>query len=192
MEESFDDFLKKQKKVFGNRIHKINKSYNTISGFKYYRSIKPNDKSFIISDKQYLSIIRQMNILMADYLIKNKSVSLPCGFGKLEIIKYETTSWIDKNGKFGTNKTIDIGKTLKLWYDDEDARENKTIVRYDDDFIFRIKYPTWWRKYKYSKYFSFQFNRGLRQKLKLAIQNGDYDTYKLIPYKQWVKQNGPT
>ena len=189
MKESFEEFLKRSKNVSGNRTHKITGSQNTISGFYYYRKIRPKESQFVLKDIEYLSIIREMNNLMADSLIKNKSVKLPSGFGKLEIIKVEPISWIDKDNNFKTNRMIDMNSTFKLWYDDKEARENKTIVRYDDDFIFRIKYSTRGRLYKYNKYFSIQFNRELRQKLTAVIRIGNYDTYLKIPHKQWVKQN---
>lgn len=191
MKESFEEFLKRSKNVSGNRTHKITGSQNTISGFSYYRKIRPRESQFVLKDKEYLSIIREMNKLMADSLIENKSLKLPSGFGKLEIVKVEPVSWIDKNGKFKTSRMIDMHSTFKLWYEDEDSRENKTIVRYDGDFIFRIKYIARGRTYKYNKYFSIQFNRELRKKLTTAIRAGNYDTYLKIPYKQWVKQNEP-
>lgn len=92
MEQTFDEYLKEAKCVKSNRIHKITGSQNTISGFYYYRNIRPNEKLFVLKDKEYLSIIREMNNLIADSLIKNKSVRLPSGFGKIQIIKYETKS----------------------------------------------------------------------------------------------------
>lgn len=64
-------------------------------------------------------------------------------------------------------------------------------MRYDDEFIFRIKYPQYGRMYKYNGYYSIKFNRQLQQKLKLAIQAGNYDTYLKQPYNAWLKQNGP-
>lgn len=190
MDKPFEDFLKEVKNVSGNRKHKITGSQNTISGFSYYRKIRPKEKEFTLLDKQYLSIIREMNIMVADYLIENKSIRLPSGFGKLEVVKYETKSWIDEDGKFISSKIIDIHNTFKLWYEDEESRINRTIVRYDNEFIFRIKYPMKGRLYKYSGYFSIQFNRNLKHKLMSTIKTGNYDTY-LNPSKNaWLKQNG--
>ena len=85
-----------------------------------------------------------------------------------------------------------MNSTLKLWHEDEESRINKTLVRHDDEFIFRIKYPQHGRMYKYNGYFSIRFNRQLRQKLKLAIQTGNYDTYLKPSKSAWLKQNGPT
>ena len=114
MKESFEEFLKKSKNVSGNRTHKITGSQNKISGFSYYRKIRPKESQFVLKDKEYLSIIREMNNLVADSLIKNKSIRLPSGFGKLEIVKIEPISWIDTDGKFKTNRVVDMHSTFKL------------------------------------------------------------------------------
>lgn len=57
MDKTFEEYLKEAKNVRGNRIHKITGSQNTISGFGYYRKIRPKEKSFTLKDKEYLSII---------------------------------------------------------------------------------------------------------------------------------------
>ena len=190
MKQTFEDYLKEVQNVHGSRKHKISGSKNTIDGLRYYRKIRPREKEFVLTDKEYLSIIREMNNLVADYLIENKSIRLPAGFGKLEVVKYETKSWIDEDGRFISTKKIDMNSTLKLWYDDEESRLNKTLVRYDDEFIFRFNYPQRGRMYKYNGYYSIRFNRNLQQKLKLAIQAGNYDTYLKPPKSSWLKRNG--
>ena len=114
MKQAFKDYLKEVQNVHGSRRHKISGSQNTISGFSYYRKIRPKEKEFVLKDKEYLSIIREMNNLIADYLVKNKSIRLPAGFGKLEVVKYETKSWIDEDGRFISTKKIDMNSTLRL------------------------------------------------------------------------------
>ena len=190
MEQTFEEYLKEAKNVNSNRTHKITGSQNTISGFHYYRKIRPQEKEFVLKDKEYLSIIREMNNLVADYLVENKSIRLPSGFGKLEIVKHETKSWIDENGKFISNKMIDMHNTFKLWHEDEEARLNKTKVRHDEEFIFRLRYPRNGRIFKYNGYFSIKFNRQLRHNLMLAIKTGNYDTYLKPSRGVWLKQNG--
>lgn len=114
MKQTFEEYLKEAKNVHGDRKHRITGSQNTIAGFSYYRKTRPKESSFTLKDKEYLSIIREMNNLVADYLVKNKSIRLPSGFGKLEVIKHETKCWIDENGKFVSTKKIDMHNTLKL------------------------------------------------------------------------------
>jgi len=190
MEQSLEDYFKEVKNVYGDRKHKITGSQNTISGFHYYRKIRPKETKFVLKDKEYLSIIREMNNLVADYLIENKSIRLPAGFGRLEICKMENKSWIDDNGKFNTSKLVDIHSTLKLWYEDEEAKANRSLIRFDNDYTFRIKYPQRSRMYEFNKYFSIQFNRQLRKKLSLAIKTGNYDAYLKQSKAAWLKQNG--
>ena len=114
MKQTFEDYLKEVQNVHGSRKHKISGSQNTISGFSYYRKIRPKEKEFVLKDKEYLSIIREMNNLIADYLVENKSIRLPAGFGKLEVVKHETKSWIDEDGRFISTKKIDMNSTLRL------------------------------------------------------------------------------
>ena len=76
MKQTFEDYLKEVQNVHGSRKHKISGSKNTIDGLRYYRKIRPREKEFVLSDKEYLSIIREMNNLVVDYLIKNKSIRL--------------------------------------------------------------------------------------------------------------------
>lgn len=190
MEQSLEDYFKEVKNVHSDRKHKITGSQNTIAGFHYYRKIRPKEKSFTLLDKEYLSIIREMNNLVVDYLIENKSIRLPSGFGKIEICKIENKSWINDDGKFITNKPVDINSTLKLWYEDEESRINKSLIRFDEEYTFRIKYPRKGRSYEYNNYFSIQFNRQLRKKLSLAINTGNYDTYLKQSKSKWLKQNG--
>jgi hypothetical protein len=114
MKQSFEEYAKTIQKVSESRHHKITGSQNTISGFSYYRKIRPKESEFVLKDKEYLSIIREMNNLVADYLIEHKAIRLPSGFGKLEIVKYETKSWIDENDKFISSKMVDMNSTLKL------------------------------------------------------------------------------
>ena len=192
MEQTFEEYLKEVKNVHGDRKHKITGSQNTIAGFSYYRKIRPQESKFVLKDYQYLSIIREMNNLLADCLVENKSIRLPSGFGKLEIVKFETKSWIDEGGKFISSKIVDMHNTFKLWHEDEEARLNKIKVRFDEDYIFRIKYSPKGRMYKYNGYFSIKFNRELKHKLSRFIKTSNYDTY-LKPSKYaWLKQNGRT
>ena len=182
MEQSFEDFLKTNRDLSLPRPHRIKKSYHTINGLTYYRRVRPKDLDFIIDQCQYLSIIREMNLLMVDRLVVNKSFTLPSGMGKLEIVKMESASWIDKNGKLGTNRPVNYLETNRLWYEDEEARLNKTLVRYDTDATFRLKYKMRGRLYKNCRYFSIQFGRHIKSRLTEEIRKGGYDAYKLKTY----------
>lgn len=179
MKQSFDEFLKEIKNVYGKRNHKIKNSIGVIDGFYYYRKNRPKDKDFVLKNTEYLSIIREMNLLLVDNLIENRKFKLPCGFGDIEIVKTESKSWINKDEKLETTKPINMHETLKLWYEDEESRLNKTYVRYDNDYTFRIKYIKKTCSYRNNIYFNIKFGRFLKKKLKDAIVESDYDAYEL-------------
>jgi hypothetical protein len=171
----YSEFLKDLKKVSGPRNHKIKNSYNTINGLKYYRTIRPNEKSYILRDSEYLEIIREMNLLIADELIKSKKVVLPSGMGALEICKIENKTFIDDNGMLVSTKPVNPSATYRLWYEDEEAREKRILVRFDEDYRFKFTYSSRSRKYKNSIYFNMKFGRYLKSKLYKEIVENNFD-----------------
>jgi len=179
MEESFKEFSNKIKKASNKRVHKIKKSVYTIDGFYYYRKTKPDFKEFVLKDVEYLSIIREMNLLLLEELFENKFFNLPCGMGKIIIVKKKTRSWFDKNDKFSSNKKIDMHSTVRLWYEDEEARINKTLVRFDNEYLFKLKYVKTKPNYKNSTYYTINFCRSLKKKLSEIILNSDFDAYEI-------------
>jgi hypothetical protein len=59
--------------------------------------------------------------------------------GTLEIRKKPArVSIVD--GKLVTNLPIDWDATLKLWYEDKESFENKTLVRVESEEIFKVYY----------------------------------------------------
>ncbi len=180
MEQTFEEYLKETKKVSDKRNHKIKGSVGSIDGFYHYRKIRPDEKMFVLSNIQYLSIIREMNFLVVDEIINNGSVNLPEAFGRIEVIKHESNSWIDKDGNLVTTKPVDIHSTMKLWYEDEECRNNKTLVRYDNEYTFKLRYNKRTARCKDVRYFKFQFGRYIKSKLKDAIVSTDYDAFEKI------------
>lgn len=175
--DSYSEFLKKLKNVSGPRVHKITNSYRTVDGINRYRKVKPKGSEFVVDKGVYLRIIKEMNLLIADSLIENKRFRLPSGLGYLEISKIENSTYIDADGNLKTSKSVDVDTTYRLWYEDEEARAKKTLVRFDNEYTFKLRYPSNRRLYKNHQYFSINFNRALKLKLKDAINKGGYDAF---------------
>ncbi len=176
----FKEFIKKVKNVSGNRKHKICNSFGFNFFFGYYRKNKPLDKEFVLNGSTYSSIINEMNIGVADKLLENKSIKLPCSLGVLSVVKNQTDTWIDSDGNLKTTKKVDMASTLKLWYEDEDAMRNKTLVRFDNEYTFKIMLDKRRSKVKNKMYFHFAPNRDLKIKLKNNINNSNYDAYEQV------------
>lgn len=173
------DFLREIKRVDGPRNHKIKNSYNTISGLAYYRSIRPKTKKYVLNDVGYLEIIREMNLGLVETLMADRKVKLPSGMGVIEVSKIENRAFINSEGKLIITKPIDMGSTLKLWYEDEEARAAKTMVRHDEDYRFKIRYPAKYRRYTNYSYFTIKFGRYIKARLRKEIVENNFDTYEL-------------
>jgi len=179
MDIEFSEFIKKVKKVDQPRNHKVKNSIGTKSAYEYYRRNKPKEKEFVLSYNDYSSIVNEMNTLWVDKLLSKGELLLPEGLGHIKISKLETRVTIDSNGRLRTTRPVDMASTLKLWYEDKDAYENKVKLRFDDEYRFKITHSTRKSKFKNCTYFKFQPNRNLKQKMRRLIESGNFDTFEI-------------
>jgi len=170
------EFKKNVKKVLGPRKHKVTNSYGVYDGYKYYRKNKPKDKKYILTESQYFAIIRKINLLLVDRLIQGDDIEFPCGMGKIQVKKYNPT-FILKEGKVKTNLPIDWDNTLKLWYEDEDAYRNKTLIKIKERVLFKIVYNKGHANYNNQSYYQYTPNRDLKLRLKRAIKDNNFDAF---------------
>lgn len=181
------EFKNKIKEVNNHRIYSIKNSLGVYDAYKYYRKNRPKDKQYILSESQYFSIIRKVNLLLLEQLLDNNDIILPCRMGTIELRKFESTFRIDDNGKVKTNLPIDWNKTLELWYEDEEAYYNRTLIKMEENEIFKIYYNKINANYENKVFYEFIFNRALKQRLKTKIKQGLIDAYLL---KRKEKLNG--
>lgn len=177
--ESLAEFKNRIKGVNGPRKHKVRNSLGVYDAFKYYRKNKPDDKRYIMSESQYFSIIRKVNNLFADELTNGNDVKLPIRMGTLELRRLEKYLYVDDDGNIHTNMPIDWDRTLELWYNDEDARESKTLLRIESNDLFRLYYDKNPANYINKSYYEFSFNKDLKLKLNKNIRKGYIDAPKL-------------
>ena len=137
----YREFKNEVQKVDKSRIHKVTGSLGVYDAFKYIR--KNKWKTFGIprplKEGEFYSIIREINMYLAEELSKGKDVKLPHRLGTLEIRKRPTRVEI-VDGKLVTSLPIDWDKTLRLWYEDEEAFNNKTLVRVETNEVFKVYY----------------------------------------------------
>lgn len=177
--ESLVEFKNRMKGVNGPRKHKVRNSLGVYDAFKYYRKNKPDDKRYVLSESQYFSIIRKVNNMFAEELSNGNDVKLPVRMGTLELRRLEKYLHVDENGNIHTNMPIDWDKTLELWYNDEEARNSKTLVRIESDDLFRLYYDKNPANYRNKSYYEFSFNKDLKLKLNQNIRKGYIDAPKL-------------
>ena len=86
---------------------------------------------------------------------------------------------VDKKGNIKITYAIDWDSTLKLWYDDEEAFNNKTLVKFPEKSIFRVKYNKSTANYENKSFMEFQVNRNIKTRLKQKIKNNEIDAFNL-------------
>ena len=163
------EFLSRVKKVDGPREHSIRGSWGVYDAYKWYRKNKPHEKKYILTESQYFTIIRRINLALRDELLKGNDVRFPCRLGQLEIRKYLPTITTDGK-KIKTNLPIDWNATLKLWYEDEAAYNDRFLVRINVPEIYKVFYNKNTANYNNKSFYQFSPNRDLKLGLKHSIR----------------------
>jgi hypothetical protein len=98
--------------------------------------------------------------------------------GQIELRKYNTYVKFD-DGKIKTNRGVDWDATLKLWYEDSEAKENKIIVKMEDPEVFILYYNKVMSNFNNKSLYDFKPNRELLLAVKKAGKEGKIDAYKI-------------
>ena len=173
-----DEFRRQVLKVDRPRVHKVNNSYGVYDIYKYIRKNKWFDIGQSVTEHQFYSIIRRMNNLLADALIHGHDIELPCRMGVIEVRKYDARISIE-NGKVKTNLPVDWDRTLKLWSEDEEAYQKRTLIKMEEKEIFSVLYNKTGANYKNKSFYEFAVNRDLKRRLKQRIKSGNFDAFKI-------------
>ena len=170
------DFMNSVKKVKNHRIHKVRNSYGVYDGFKFYRKTRPKDHKYALTESQYFSIIRSVNKLLGELLINGDDIVLPCRLGRLELRKYKANITIDDK-KIRTNLPINWDETLKLWYEDEESFKNRTLVKTEEQEVYKVYYNKIIANFKNKCFYRFKINKELKKCLKKNIKEGKVDAF---------------
>lgn len=157
------------------RHHKIKDSIGVSTFANAYYKV---NKDIPISTIR--TIIKRVNELVSDEVANGHLIKLPLMMGQLELRHVDTyVKFVD--GKLKTNRPIDWKATLKLWYSDEQCKEQKILIRQENTKIFQFFYNKGKARYANQIFYQFIPNRTLKQKIKNNIQEGIIkDTFKLI------------
>jgi hypothetical protein len=172
----FDDFRKNILKINNKRNHTIKNSIGVRDAYKWCNHNKLFSTK--VTEKTFYKIIRTVNNLLFEELVKGNDVKFPQRMGQLEVRKYDTYVKLC-DGKIKTNRGIDWGTTLKLWYEDDDAKKNKILLRLEDHEVFKVFYNKMIANYNNKTIYLFKPNRSLSIAIKNAGKKGLIDAYKI-------------
>lgn len=159
------------------RTHKVSGSLGVYDAYKFLRKRKWLNIGRPLTEHEFYSIIRKVNNYLADSFLHGNDIKLPHRMGRIELRKYDVRVSFDGE-KVKTNLPIDWDRTLKLWYEDEEAYENKTLVKVEEKEIFKVYYNRQLADYNNQSFYEFNVNRELKKRLKQRIKEGKIDAFK--------------
>lgn len=176
MGEEYKEFRDSIKKVNGPRVHKLNNSIGSYDLYKHIRKNKWYNIERPVTEKEFYAITRKVNNELGTLLSIGLDIVLPHRMGTLELRKYKLMPRI-KDGKIVVPKLIDWDSTLKLWYEDEEAFNNKTLVKVTEKENFSVCYNKSTAAYNNKGFYHFKPNRDLKNKIKQNVKEGIVDSF---------------
>lgn len=171
----YNEFTAKICKKRIKKLSKIRNSWGVYDAYKLIRKNKWYDIGRPVTEHEFYSIIRSVNNLLAEEVANGSTVTFPSRMGKLELRKFQKgVSLVD--GKLKITYPINWEDTLKLWFEDEEAKKNKTLVRNECDFVYHVRYDKYDATYENKSFYQFTLNRFIKIKLKDKILKGEIDT----------------
>lgn len=175
---SFEEFRKSMLKVSEKRNHKIKGSVGIKRILKYCNDNNWFGNKVSAREKEFSRIVSCVNALMAQELLNGNEIILPCKMGALEIRKFGTyVKFVD--GKVKTNRGINWKETLQLWYEDEEAKKNKTLLKMEDKEVFTLHYNRIGANYNNKIFYKFKPHRILSTAIRRAGNEGKIEAYTL-------------
>lgn len=172
----FDDFRVRMLKANTPKIFKVRNSYGNKKAWRWLKKNKWLNLGQPITERQFGIIIKTINKYLVDRLLEGHDIDLPCGMGKIELRKYNPKfKYI--NGKMETSLPIDWLETLKLWYEDKEAKDKKFLIRRENKTMFKIRYNKEKCKYNNQIFYQFKAHRDVRKRLSEKIKNNDIDAF---------------
>lgn len=176
---SYSEFRSTILHINSNREHTVKNSLGVYDAYKYIRKHKWFNIGRPLLEKEFYQIIRKINNYLADELVKGNDVILPLKMGRLELRKRNSLPTIDENNKIKVTYAIDWDRTLKLWYEDIEAFNNKILIKIPEKSIFKVHYCKSIANYKNKSFMEFKVNRDIKIRLKQKIKNNEVDAFEL-------------
>lgn len=172
---TLEELEEKKQKRKGLKF-KVRNSFGVYDAYKLMRKNHWYNIGRPLKEKEFYAIIRGVNNLLAEEILKGNTVKFPAWMGKLELIKYEVGATFNKTGQLRITYPINWKETWDLWKKDEEAFKEKVLMRYETPFVYRVRYCKREAKYANKMFYQFVLNQHLKKKLKKVINSGETDT----------------
>ena len=176
MEQEVIEFrtkLHSQKK----RVSKVTGSWGVYDALKLIRKNHWFNIGRPVTEKEFYAVVRGVNKLIAENIANGETVKFPERMGMLELTKHKCGAKLVE-GKLKINYPVDWSETLKLWFNDEEARKDKTILRNETPYVYHIKYRVNGEhaNYENKMFYQFTLNTFIKEAISRNIKKGKIDT----------------
>lgn len=171
----YNEFVAITKNIHGNREHKIKGSYGVQDYYRNYMRIRPKKDKYKLTSSQFYEIFRTLNIRFAEVLAEGEPIKFPHGMGKVEVLKYQADPKLNKEGELVFKVPIDWGSTLKLWYEDEEAKQEKLLIKSNKRKLLHFYYNKSKCFFNNKSVMKFSINRDLKMKIYEKYANNQID-----------------
>lgn len=171
----FKEFSVELRKANAPRQSKIRNSWGIYDAYKLIRKEGWYNIGRPLKEHEFYSIIRGINKLLADEIASGNEIVFPEKMGKLEVRKFKPGAEFI-NGKLNVTYSINWMETMKLWFEDEEAKNNKTLLREKSQWTYYIKYNRYNCFYENRAFYNFAVNRFIKQTFSKNIKKGKIET----------------
>lgn len=171
MEITLKEFKKQHKKVSDKRNHKIINSLGIRQAFLFVQRNKWFDIGQVLKESQFQQIVRQVNTLLAYEIMEGNEVVFPQKMGSIELRTLQARPTIE-DGKLRISYPVNWDETLKLWYEDSEAYNNKILVYFDNPKGFKLVYNRAKANYNNKSFYQFSVNRDIKCIINRRIKQG--------------------
>lgn len=174
-QKTFEEFKKEVRPSRKGRRGRVTDSIGVYDVYKKMRKHHWYNIGRPVTEKEFYSIIRSVNKRLAENIVNGEAVELPERMGKLELRKMQVGVKL-KDDKLKISYPPNWSETLKLWYEDAEARRNKTLLRHENPYVYHVKYCVDNANYNNKSFYKFAVNTFVKKALSQNIKKGKIDT----------------
>jgi hypothetical protein len=153
---------------------KVRNSWGVYDAYKFARKNHWFDMCRPLKEKEFYAVIRGINKLLAKEIALGHTVTFPSRMGELELRKYKTGAFM-RNGKLKVTYPVNWKETWLLWKNDAEAYKNKIVLRFDNEWIYHVKYNKYNANFENKLFYQFDINTFIKKALSQNIKQGKTD-----------------
>lgn len=176
MGKTLEQFKRELQRLNSTRKNTPVHSVGVRQAFLFLQSRKWKDVGKPVTEKQFQQIVRKVNERLGKLFIEKKELTFPCSMGKIEI-RITKSIYYDRDGKLVLPKKVNWDATLKLWYEDKEAFENRFLVRDSYPKQYKLIYDRTNAAYNNKGFFDFSVNRNILRTLASMLREGNLETF---------------